>query len=187
MSSTRCLLLAVLTLSGCEADNPGADASIEDLGVATDRGPSEDDGGPADLGVADGGEPTGCTSDLDCEAPTPACRIPAGMDSGACVPCTDSTHCPAETPVCGPGNQCFAEEAGVCREDFDCPVEAPLCLEPEGADGGVCVTCIEQRHCGAGEVCSTTGDCVPTGEDTACVTDEDCAPVRTCVGGECVF
>jgi len=73
--------------------------------------------------------PTGCTSDGQCTAPTPACDIP----SGTCVQCTDTNvmACTGVTPACAPDHTCEKS----CTADTDCASGACLgdgsCADPD--------------------------------------------------------
>jgi hypothetical protein len=97
--------------------------------------------------------PGGCSSDADCAAPTPHCRL----DTHTCVVCTETDQCP-------PGDQCTGYQCvGPCGVDVSCPSSftccSPLCVDL-ASDPGDCGTC--------GNACGPYHHAVPACSDGAC-------------------
>ncbi len=109
-----------------------------------------------------------CTSDGDCNDPTPVCA------SGLCVAC-DSTHgCAASAPVCA----IDMTTCSGCGDSGECASfpEAPVCDTMSGA----CVQCVTAADCA-----STTPVC-DHGSCRTCNADADCASGACTVDGTCV-
>ncbi|MBW1808698.1 MAG: SUMF1/EgtB/PvdO family nonheme iron enzyme [Deltaproteobacteria bacterium] len=106
----------------------------------------------------------GCSSNADCQAPTPFCQTA----SRTCVECLEDNHCAgglicsggvcADRPVCETDGQCEIGEICVegdcltgCRSNRDCPGEQ-RCVEEIGPNG-TCVECELTEECPPGTIC----------------------------------
>ena len=103
--------------------------------------------------------PTGCTSDADCSAPTPACDTSTTF----CVECTGDSHCSGGTPVCETSGQvcveCLSDTVCSgsdvcnlptntctptgCTSDSDCSDPTPVC----DSGSGLCIACVDDGDC----------------------------------------
>ncbi len=109
-----------------------------------------------------------CTSDGDCNDPTPVCA------SGLCVAC-DSTHgCAASAPVCA----IDMSACSACGDSTECASfpDAPVC---DTMSGG-CVQCVSTADCASATPVCDRGAC------RACNADSDCASGACAVDGTCV-
>ena len=117
-----------------------------------------------------------CATDSDCANPTPHCK-----PDGACVACLQNSDCPAGQ-VCDPvQNVCLQASATTCTTEKDCAsnTAAPHCKPGSNGKPGVCVACVNDTQCAAGEVFSSN-TCVVK----QCLADADCAaPTPRCLIG----
>lgn len=109
-----------------------------------------------------------CTSNDQCEFPTPVCDVP----NTTCVECTDSTHC-ATGEVC---NVAINECVPGCDDDGDCSNPLPVCDTTAGA----CTECVDDGDC-ASNVC-IANQCEECRVDSDCADGDVCAADNTCVG-----
>jgi len=85
----------------------------------------------------------GCSSDADCEEPTPACL----QSLSKCVRCTGSQHCPESKPICKDYTYCIeCETDNDCDSDEICDHGEYECI-PKPLDDRVC--CIYDAPFGA--------------------------------------
>jgi hypothetical protein len=152
------------------SDGPSADASdVPAPDVATDL-PSPD---VSDIAVDTGPDmlPGACRDNVDCgsnEFGLRACDQP----SGRCVQCTagNRTACTA-TQYCTAANRC---ETG-CDADLQC--ESRRCDTARH----VCVGCMADDQCPAGQVCAVTRNCVP-----GCNDRQACPSGQSCCSNQCL-
>ena len=91
--------------------------------------------------VVPGGGTGGCSSDLDCASPTPACLSVDGVST--CVACADSGDC-AEPLACDQTTHgCVVPPEGDCAV---CTGELAACALADGK--WACVECTDDTHCG---------------------------------------
>ncbi|MBF94997.1 MAG: hypothetical protein CMH58_07535 [Myxococcales bacterium] len=121
-----------------------------------------------------GGCRPGCRVDTECEVPY-ICdqeRLVCDME------CNSAADCPG-------GALCTNGRCRGCQSDLDC-AENQFCL-----DGVGCVACLEDRHCGSGEVCDgIRRTCVPSdgvgvcqpdaSEEARCDFEGGCQPGLEC-------
>ena len=95
--------------------------------------------------------------------------------------CLQNSDCPAGQ-VCDPvQNVCLQVSATTCTTEKDCAsnTAAPHCKPGSNGKPGVCVACVNDTQCAAGEVCSSN-TCVVK----QCLADADCAaPTPRCLIG----
>ncbi len=112
----------------------------------------------------------GCTTDTQCQAPTPHCST----TTNTCVGCTSSAQCSGATPICdGPTSTCVPcnGDQGSGTTDPCGSAGAPFCFLT-GSMAGTCGMCMTNTDCQGhtGTVCNTTtGLCV-----SGCLSDSDC-------------
>ncbi|HEY4178426.1 MAG TPA: right-handed parallel beta-helix repeat-containing protein [Kofleriaceae bacterium] len=88
-------------------------------------------------------EPSGCTGDPGCAAPTPVCELAAGT----CVQCTaaEPGACTGTSPVCGSDNACHGcaahtdcADSHACLPDGSCAAAADVAYVAPGGSGAAC-------------------------------------------------
>ncbi len=171
---------------------------------------------------------TGCADGQFCNAVTQACEAAAGPceacstpsqcgPDGSCTQIGGSNYCLTRCDGgagCGAGYTCqdvrgqqlCAPDGGSCGAacgltPADCTGRADM-VNPTTC---ICVECIEDTDCGAGQVCTPGGECITSGAPCAsisdcpvgqicdsrvgtcveCITPGDCATGEVCVGGIC--
>ena len=122
---------------------------------------------------------TACTGDAQCAKPTPRCLVSAGH----CVACLSSDDCIA--PLECQNDVCLSPAATNCTTQADCASNTadPYCLPGQNGKPGVCVQCLADGNCQAGQKCDASNSCVAV----TCTGDGDCqAPTPRCDGQVCV-
>lgn len=154
------------TAADCtDADAPACDpatGSCEICVPGVDEGNCPTETGPICVDPDATGDPfCGCETDSDC----------GDADSGMVCDTEDTHQCiegcrGKDGNGCPDGEECTSEtdEIGICttpcEDDRDCPADAPFCDQREG----LCVECLEDRHCEDNEICDTdTGTCEEVG------------------------
>ncbi|HUJ26374.1 MAG TPA: hypothetical protein VLW85_10165 [Myxococcales bacterium] len=116
-----------------------------------------------------------CTGDAQCAKPLPRCLVSAGH----CVACLTSDDCVAPLQCDPSQNVCLSPSATNCTTEADCASNAvdPHCLPGQNGRPGVCVQCLNDGQCQAGQVCDASNSCVAK----TCGSDGDCAaPTPRC-------
>lgn len=116
-----------------------------------------------------------CTGDGQCAKPTPRCLV----SGGRCVACLTNADCVAPMQCDQSHNVCLQPSATSCTNEAGCASNAvdPHCLPGSNGKPGVCVQCLNDGQCQAGQVCDSTNTCV----QKTCAADGDCAaPTPRC-------
>ncbi len=158
-------------VGGADPSDAGSDLGVLDAGggdVLVDAGgPDVVDAPSVDLG------PAACRSNADCsEAGSDAV---CDLATGRCVGCTLAPDSCAPAQHCDPGTRRCLDG---CHRDEGCASTpaAPRC-DPTRH---VCVACLEDAQCGAGEGC-VANQCV-----RGCSPGRPCPGGQSCCGGSCV-
>src|ERR1041384_5713435 len=117
-----------------------------------------------------------CSSDLQCSKPTPRCLVA----DNRCVACLDNSDCVAPLQCDKSQNLCLSPSATNCTDNAGCASNssAPYCLPGQNGKPGVCVECLEDGNCQAGEKCDTNSH---TCGVVTCTGPGDCqAPTPFC-------
>jgi hypothetical protein len=158
--------------AGTGAGGQGASGAGGSGGAPAGGGSSGEAGSGATGGGGTGGG-TACTSDLECEDPTPKCHPKLKK----CTACATDTECPdamtycADNGSCLPGCKLTAETgcpAGeICAPDHKCQLP-----------------CDEDKDCPLGEICDETSKWCKDG----CTASHGCNPQTfpDCCSGQCV-
>lgn len=138
----------------------------------------------------------GCAAGLVCNQDSGACETGA-VECGACQydwDCAEGFRCYESGDYCAPLCGTGCPESSTCLEVNSqvvslCVSDAPTCCygsdcgeqctgDKPYAKNGICVECLTNDHCDAGETCNTTGSCtsatcqdpnLPYEKDGACV------------------
>ena len=114
--------------------------------------------------------------DYDCNATKDACVQP-----GACV---DTLNDCSDNAVCKPDGNCGVVVSPECdgKHTVISPDGTPIDCTPFLCDGAACLNrCVSIDDCVVGNVCDTSGACVPTPADPP--PPEDCSASRGSAGG----
>jgi hypothetical protein len=172
----------------------GPDTTARDVGseaeASADVAAETSADAPAEVGDDGEAGSGGCTTDMQCSAPTPRCHVPTrtcvACLTGSTDNCPSNQYCDANTLTCKPGCKTNTDcTTGVCSADHAC-VECTPGPNDACAAGKYCgpqFSCIP--GCKNDAACAS-GKCLATHDCSNCLTDQECAAGRLCSTGQCL-